>query len=154
MDSFLWFCKAFLFSRRILAQAFEPKTIKWETLGLWPLQASNGFFPYNDFCGDMFLKICGTIDIFRPYIMIQILFFHHACSHLLERSILALCNTILLWCVGYIMLHLDAKFLTNIIKTIIHILLSIFSPKNLDLIPTCILNQRFTNFESLKNFIF
>ena len=51
-------------------------------------------------------------------------------------------------------MHMDATFFTKFLKSLTHILLSIVSPKDLDLVPTCILNQVFPNFESLKKFIF
>ena len=43
MDYFIWFFKALLFSGGILAQAFEPKTLKLETLGFWPLKTQMEF---------------------------------------------------------------------------------------------------------------
>ena len=93
------------------------------------------------FVWDSILKICSSVYGFIPYIRRQILILHHACSHLPERFVLALCNTILLWCVGHRMLHKDATFLTEMLKVIVEILLSIFSPSNiLYLISTHVLN--------------
>ena len=40
--------KAFLLSSGILAQASEPKTLRWETLVLYPCCASNGVTPTTD----------------------------------------------------------------------------------------------------------
>ena len=43
--SWIWGCKAFLFSVGILTQALEPKILKWVTSGLCPLQHSKGVIP-------------------------------------------------------------------------------------------------------------
>ena len=101
-----------------------------------------------------FLNICSIIYSFVPYIRIQIIFFHHSCSHLLERPVLPLCHTIFLWCVGDRMLHLDATFFTDFLQNIFHILFYIINPKDFDLSPTSILNHGFPNLESLKDFRF
>ena len=46
--------KEFILSMGILAQALEPKTIKWETLGLCPWSASSGVAPNTDLWDTLF----------------------------------------------------------------------------------------------------
>ena len=94
------------------------------------------------------------INVFNPYIRLQILGFNHTGFHLLERRILPLCHTILMWCVGDRMLHLDATLFTKVLQILAHILFTIISIKQFDLIPTLILNKGFPNLESLKDFKF
>ena len=53
MHSLLWGCKAFLLSVGILAQAFEPKILKWVTSGLCPLQALKGVIPSSFLWGTL-----------------------------------------------------------------------------------------------------
>ena len=52
--SWLSGCKSFLFSVGILAQAFEPKILKWVTSGLCPLQASKWVIPSSCLWGTLF----------------------------------------------------------------------------------------------------
>ena len=65
-----------------------------------------------------FLIICNTIYVFIPYLRLQTLSLHCASCHLFHSSILALYNTILMWCVGHRMLHLDVKFFKNLVKNL------------------------------------
>ena len=56
MHSLLWAWKAFLLLIGILAQDLEPKTLKWETSGLFPCSASNGVAPTTELWGTLLCK--------------------------------------------------------------------------------------------------
>ena len=56
MHSLLCAWNSFLLSSGILVQSLEPKTLRWETLGLYPYNASNGVTPTTDLWGTLFYK--------------------------------------------------------------------------------------------------
>ena len=109
--SCLWGCKAFLFSVGILAQALEPKILKWVTW-LVPTPCFERSHTIKMFMRHPILDIGCTIYSFSPKIWWQSLNLHHTGCHLLQWFVLSLSNTILLWCVRDQMMLLNTYIFT------------------------------------------
>ena len=77
---------------------------------------------------------------------------HHIGCHLLQWFVLSLNNTILLWCVRNIMLHLDTYIFAILDELRLEIITNIFMSEDLESHPILVLNQGSKDLEEVKNF--
>ena len=121
--------------RRNPSPILSAKNPEIKNIGLVTTPSLIWIFSIQCFVWRSVLNILIMFDSFNPYITIKILFFHHTGSHLLEIHVLALYNTIMLWCVGNRMLHLDATFFTNLFQILIEYSLPLSVLRTLILFP-------------------
>ena len=99
------------------------------------------------------LDVGCTVYSLDPKIWWKILSLHHAGCCLLQRSVLSLSNTILLWCVRDWMLHLNTCIFTILNELKVDIITTIVRYEDLESPPRLVFNQSLKDFEEAKNFI-
>ena len=125
------------------AKQTQPNTLRKDSEGLYPYQASKGVFIFQSLRRKSVLKKDCCVCRFCPKMFRDLLLMQHTSSHLHYISISPFTNSILLWCIWCCELMFNSSFFTKQIELCCSILLAIIRPQKLNLVTALIFHHFF-----------